>query len=144
LDETTMHRPGAVVASGGKVAVIVPGSTTGGLVPGLVVPGTTGVPGVVNPGLVIPGTTGDGGTGLGDLFGGSTGLVTPPKQPHAAPPTSGLNLLGQVESWGIGPATPVTNVVLKVGKMTGAQLQQLLKDLPAGVTYGLELEKEGS
>jgi hypothetical protein len=149
LDETTLHRPGAVVASGGKIPVTVPGPTVGGLVPGVtggaVVPGTAVNPGVmVNPGLVIPGTTGDGGVGVGNLFGGSTGLATPPKEAHSASPTSGLNLLGQVESWGIGPATPVTNVVLRVGEMTGAQLQQLLKDLPAGVTYGLELEKEGS
>jgi hypothetical protein len=62
--------------------------------------------------------------------------------PYSAPPTSGLNLLGQVESWGIRPATTVTNISLKVGKMTGAQLQQLLKHLPDGVTYGLDLEKE--
>jgi hypothetical protein len=64
--------------------------------------------------------------------------------PCSAAPTSGLNLLGQVESWGIRPATTVTNVSLKVGKMTGAQLQQLLKHLPDGVTYGLDLEKEGT
>ena len=38
----------------------------------------------------------------------------------------------------------VTNVTLRVGKMTGAQLQQLLKNLPDGVTYGLEAEKDGT
>jgi hypothetical protein len=53
-------------------------------------------------------------------------------------------LLGQVEAWGIRPATTVTNISLKAGKMTGAQLQQLLKHLPDGVTYGLDLEKEGT
>ena len=47
-----------------------------------------------------------------------------------------------MDSWGIGPATVVGNVSLKVTKMTGAQLQQLLKNLPDGVTYGLDLEKE--
>ncbi len=29
-------------------------------------------------------------------------------------------------------------------KMTGAQLAKLLKDLPDGVTYGLELDKEAN
>jgi hypothetical protein len=32
-------------------------------------------------------------------------------------------------------------VNLKVSKMTGAQLQALLKHLPDGVTYSLDLEK---
>ena len=38
----------------------------------------------------------------------------------------------------------LTNVLLKVGKLTGSQLQQLLKHLPDGVTYGLDLEKEAT
>ena len=85
-------------------------------------------------------TQGGNGTEIGNLFG-NTGATTV-RTPHSAQPTSGLNLLGQVESWGIKPATPVTNIALKIPKMTGAQLQQLLKHLPDGVTYGLDLEKE--
>jgi hypothetical protein len=138
LDETTIHRPGAVSISGGVIqpTITVPG--------GVAVVGTgIGVPVNpvgVNPGIAVPGTTVTG-DGIGNLFGGT---VTPPpgKKQLSAPPTSGLNLLGQLETWGIGPATPLTNVTLRVGKMTGAQLQQLLKDLPDGVTYGLEAEKD--
>jgi len=79
---------------------------------------------------------------LPNLFDNAgNGHTTAVQTPYSAPPTSGLNLLGQVESWGIRPATTVTNISLKVGKMTGAQLQQLLKHLPDGVTYGLDLEK---
>lgn len=56
--------------------------------------------------------------------------------------TSPLNLLGKTESWGIGPATTLKDVHISVGSMTGAQIQRLLKNLPDGVTYSLELEKE--
>ena len=137
LDETTIHRPGAVVLSGGVIqpTAAVPGGVAV-VGSGVLVPVN---PVGLNPGIAVPGTTVTG-DGIGNLFGGTT---TPPgKKQLSAPPTSGLNLLGQVESWGIGPATPLTNVALRVGKMTGAQLQQLLKDLPDGVTYGLEAEKD--
>jgi hypothetical protein len=95
--------------------------------------------------VVNPGPTGiatGGVTSLGNLFDGTGGATLSNPKPLLAPPTSGLNLLGQIESWGIGPATPLTNVALRIGKMTGAQLQQLLKNLPDGVTYGLEAEKD--
>jgi hypothetical protein len=133
LDETTIYMPDAVVTSGGKNPIVVaPGD--GSLFP---------TP-VTNPGLAVPGdTTTDDDDGPGDIFGG-TGPTPPGKTPLTAAPTSGLNLLGQVETWGIGPATSLTNVSLKVGKMTGSQLQQLLKHLPDGVTYGLDLEKEAT
>jgi hypothetical protein len=108
-------------------------------------PGEDVVSGVVEPGATIADIRrGDRWEPeLPNLFDDQgNGQTTPMKTPYSAPPTSGLNLLGQVESWGIRPATTVTNVSLKVGKMTGAQLQQLLKHLPDGVTYGLDLEKE--
>jgi hypothetical protein len=60
-----------------------------------------------------------------------------------ADPTSGLNLLSRVaDTWRIGPATTVRNVSLKVDKLTGAQLQQLIKNLPDGLAYGLDVDKE--
>ena len=137
LDETTLHKPDAVVASGGKIPVT--STPTGGAAPtGGSVIGGSPLP-LGDPGGSTTGPTPGNGPGNGSLFGG-TGTAT--RTPHAAAPTSGLNLLGQVESWGIGPATPVANVALKIPKMTGAQLQQLLKHLPDGVTYGLDLEKE--
>ncbi len=134
LDETTLHKPDAVAVSGGKI--IVTGTQTG--------TGTTSGGTAVGGGTTVvgegPATTG-GTTGDGNLFGGG-GSSTVTRTPHTASPTSGLNLLGQVESWGIGPATAVANVSLKIPKMTGAQLQKLIKDLPDGLTYGLDLEKD--
>ena len=139
LDETTLYPPDAVVTSGGKTLQVAGGNGN---------EATTTVDGTgvgTNVGPTIPamttGTPTD--TGVPNLFGGTVGTTTPGKKPLSAAPTSGLNLLGQVESWGIGPATNVTNVSLKVGKMTGSQLQQLLKHLPDGVTYALDLDKEG-
>lgn len=140
LDETTMYMPDAVVTSGGKTPVVViPGGDGETLTPPTLIPtGTT-----TNPGLAVPGQTG-GDTGLGNLFGGTATITPPVNKPCSAAPTSGLNLLGHVESWGIGPATSITNISLKIGKMTGSQLQALLKHLPDGVTYGLDLEKEAN
>jgi hypothetical protein len=58
-----------------------------------------------------------------------------------------LNLIGKLEGWGIGPATPVADVSIKVSagqntQITGAQLKELLKKLPDGMTFELSLEKE--
>ena len=131
LDETTLYMPDASVAIGGKQpAVAVPGNKS-------LFPVT-----VANPGKTVPETNGNEDVGPTSLFDDEA--VSPTKKPLSALPTSGLNLLGQVESWGIGPATSLTNVSLKIGKMTGSQLQQLLKHLPDGVTYGLDLEKEAT
>lgn len=57
-------------------------------------------------------------------------------------PTSGLNLYSKLEGWGIGPATPVAEVSIKVAHATGAQLRELLKKLPDGMTFELTVEKE--
>ena len=73
----------------------------------------------------------------GSIFGGASELV-----PHASEATSPLNLLGKVESWGIGPGSHVQEIALKVSSMTGAQLDKLLKALPEGITYELRLQKE--
>jgi hypothetical protein len=142
LDETTIHRPGTVIISGGMTMPAVtplggPLVAEGGSPPVSMVPGApTAVP---MAGIGLP--TGGTGAGFTNLFTG-TAPPSPARQPLSAAPTSGLNLLGQVESWGVGPATPLMSVTLRVAKMTGAQLQQLLKNLPDGVTYGLEAEKD--
>ena len=73
----------------------------------------------------------------GAIFGGASDLM-----PHASKATSALNLLGQVESWGIGPGTQVQDLSLRVSSMTGAQLDKLLRTLPDGITYELSLRKE--
>ena len=133
LDDVTIHKPGSVAVSGGTTTGN--GSGLGGIFGGTAGTETTG------SGIGEGTATGTGTGGIGNLFGGSSGTAM--ATPYSAAPTSGLNLLGQVvDRWGIGPATTVSNVNLKVGKMTGAQLQALLKHLPDGVTYSLDLEKD--
>jgi len=81
-----------------------------------------------------------GGTPSGStLFGG-----TPAAKSSAlsTPATSGLNLIGKLEGWGIGPATSLKEVTLKVSAASGAQLQKLIRSLPDGMTYELSLQKE--
>ena len=77
----------------------------------------------------------------GDIFGGDGG-TTRPRTPLSNPATSPLNLIGKIEGWGIGPATKVAEVSIKVSAATGAQLKELLKKLPDGMTFELSLEKE--
>ena len=77
--------------------------------------------------------------GGGTPLGGSPGTT---RTSYDALPTSGLNLLGKVESWKIGPATTVHDVTLKLDTASGAQLQKLLRSLPDGMTYKLSLQKE--
>ena len=60
------------------------------------------------------------------------------------PSTSALNLLGRIESQGIRAGTQLHDLQLKVDKLTGAQLQEMLRKLPDGMTYELGLEKEQS
>jgi hypothetical protein len=139
LDETIMLLPDAVSVSGGKTTTVSDspaatsvGSGGSGIAAGTIFDGIT-VGGHVPPNIAEPLPK--------SLFDKSP---TPSSTTKfcSTTPTSGLNLLGQVESWSIGPATSVSNVALKIGKMTGAQLQALIKHLPDGVTYALDLEKE--
>lgn len=117
LEQTTLLMPGAVPQSGGAVPPVpVPPVPP---VPPPTPPGGQTQPPPIPPPPPVPTTK---------TFG------TPPK--------TAVNLLGEVEKWGINPVTKVTNVNLNVAQMTGAQLAELLKKLPDGVTYGLNLEKE--
>lgn len=61
-----------------------------------------------------------------------------------APTTSPLNLLGRLESWGIGPATRVRRVRLEMDmdSASGSQIADLLKKLPDGLRCSLQLESE--
>ena len=61
---------------------------------------------------------------------------------HKSTPTSALNLLGEVESWGINTGTQIKDMSLEVSSLTGAQLNALLRALPDGTTYELRLSKE--
>jgi hypothetical protein len=122
LEQTTLLLPSAVPQSGGTLPLPFP-PTTPVLTPPVTPPGVP--PGPQNP-FPPP--------------------VTPPAgpsfKPFGTPPKTPVNLLGEIEKWGIAPATNLANVNLNVSKMTGAQLAQLLNNLPEGVTYGLNLDKE--
>lgn len=135
LDETHILLPQNVPATGGVAqpgtGEPTPAGPDGGLPPG----GEPG--GVAEPGPGGAGITGGSQPGAGNIFGGGVGFT-----PCSAPATSSLNLLGKVESWGIGTGTQVRSLTLRIDQLTGAQLEELIKKLPDGLTYGLDLEKE--
>lgn len=139
LDETYVLLPQAVPHAEG----VVPPKP-------LVVPTINGGSGQLplNPQLPIMGgeAGGDGSqppisTPPGDSIFGN-GPTSTLKQLCTEGATSALNLLGKVESWGITTGTQVQDVQLKVANLTGAQLKELLKKLPDGITYELTLNKE--
>lgn len=134
LDDVFVMLPSAVPATGGSAPPVA--SPTGGA--------------MVGDGTTLAGTSALGGetvTGTAPssmpsgIFGGG---ATPTKSriPLSNPATSPLNLIGKIEGWGIGPATRVAEVSIKVSAATGAQLKELLKKLPEGMTFELGLEKE--
>jgi len=79
-------------------------------------------------------------TSGGDIFGGTKAA----RLSLSSSATSALNLLGQMEKWGITPGTGIEELTLGVDKLTGAQLDRLLRSLPDGVRYALDLKKEES
>jgi len=122
LDETYVLLPQAVPATGGVV-------TPGGEQPPVTTKGgATGS---------APGGEGGEQPQPPGIFGGTATFT-----PLSTPATSALNLLGKVESWGIGPGTQLQAMRLNVDNLTGAQLQDFLKKLPDGMTYELDVEKE--
>ncbi len=141
LDEVFLLPPSAVPSTGGSSPVTPPATEPpavglfGGAPPAPPPPvgGTTGGPPVATAPEPTPTP--------GGIFGGGTGSS---RTPLASTATSPLNLIGKLEGWGIGPATPVKEVTIKVTAATGAQLKELLKKLPDGMTFELSLDKEGS
>jgi hypothetical protein len=135
LEDVFVMMPSAVPATGGSTPPS-PSPVGGDLLGGGGVAPVPGVPGTVPGGS--PATT---ATPVG-IFGGDT-TATKPRIPLSNPATSPLNLIGKIEGWGIGPATRVAEVSIKVSTATGAQLKELLKKLPEGMTFELNLEKDG-
>lgn len=129
LEDTTLHLPGGSIGSGGSAPVTPPApGTNGGVSSG------TGSP---HPGQ--GGTTPPSHPTPGSLFGGSgSSLVSH----HSAESISSLNLMAKLEHWGINKDSKVKEVKLSTSQLTGAQLEQLLKNLPDGATYSLDLDKE--
>ncbi|MCP3685981.1 MAG: DUF499 domain-containing protein [bacterium] len=133
LDETFILLPQAVPATGG----VTPPS--GGEQPTPLNGGSTIFP--PSGGTTGPAPTGEGGEQPQPpgIFDGSGNFT-----PLSVPATSALNLLGRVEQWGISPGTQLRALKLKVDNLTGSQIQELLKKLPDGMTYELDVEKEES
>ena len=137
LDEVFLMEPSAVPTTGGASQPTAPpaGGNTGlfgGITP-------TQPPGVSES---IPGAHVAHPPAGGIFNENNTGGVSKQRVALHNPPTSGLNLYSKLESWGIGPATPVAEVNIKVSAATGAQLSKLLKNLPDGMTFELDLEKD--
>jgi len=129
LDEVLLMEPSAVPATGGMPSPVAQPSADEA--------GRSGFGADTNVSPVPPVATG------GSLFrGSSTDTGSKPRISLSNPPTSPLNLIGKLEGWGIGPATPVAEVSIKVSAANGAQLKELLKKLPDGMTFALSLEKE--
>ena len=127
LDETRLLRPqplaqtAPIATQGPRASPPLPVSTG---------PGTGG--GTMRETTVSP-PPGQGST----LFQVPSALV-----PHESAATSPLNLLGKMESWGIGAGTQVRDVSLQAAALTGAQLETLLRKLPEGIEYQLRLQRE--
>jgi hypothetical protein len=139
LDEVFLMEPSAVPTTGGTTPT-TPQPPTGGGEGGGLFGGSTTPPQLPLGGETKP----EGGTPPpgGGIFGGGPSTGGKPRIPLSNPATSPLNLISKIEGWGIGPATPVAEVSIKVSAATGAQLKELLKKLPDGMTFELSLEKE--
>lgn len=136
LDEICLMEPSAVPTTGGAIPPTEQPPAGGNT--GLFGGGTT----PPNPQPTVNKPVPDGQ--VSGIFGGNnTGGTSKPREVLHSPPTSGLNLYSKLEGWGIGPATSVNEVTIKVSAATGAQLSKLLKSLPDGMTFELNLEKEG-
>lgn len=132
LDDVFVLLPSAVPATGGSAPAPVTSPVPGRDTPGGGTPPESPPEGSPAPSAPAP----------GDIFGGNGN--TKSRTAFSNPATSPLNLIGKIEGWGIGPATRVAEVTIsvKVPAATGAQLKELLKKLPEGITFELDLEKE--
>lgn len=137
LDEVSLMEPSAVPSTGGTPPPAPqPSPGNGG---GLFAGETTPPP----PPMSGDDISSGGMPPTSSIFdGGSTGAGGKPRIILNALPTSPLNLIGKLEGWGVGPATQVAEVSIKVAAASGAQLKELLKKLPDGMTFELSLEKE--
>ncbi|HEX8359295.1 MAG TPA: hypothetical protein VF613_04280 [Longimicrobium sp.] len=139
LDEVVLHLPQAAPQTGGTVT------------PPVQTPVQPVIPGFepVAPPAVVAVAGGGGGATV--LFppiqpGLGSSLFEKPlsngQKRHSVPATSPLNLLSRVENLGVNAGTPVRDVSIRIDALSGAQLQKLIKALPDGVTYALDLATE--
>ncbi|MEZ6099969.1 MAG: DUF499 domain-containing protein [Pirellulaceae bacterium] len=138
LDETHILLPQNVPSASGAG----PATATGGTpLFGGATPGTEPTPTAAGQPQPVPVTGGATPTsttpGPSNLFGGDGEFVA-----INVPATSALNLLGKIESNGIKPGTQLEDLHLRISRLTGAQLLELVKKLPDGMTYELGVSKE--
>jgi len=132
LDETHILLPQNVPTTAGVKQPPIP---VGG--PQTPVPGG-GIPtGTTTGGVGDPGTIEGAQPEPEDIFDGGASYAK-----LTAPADSALNLLGKIESWGIGAGTQIRSMELRIDQLTGAQLHDLIRKLPDGMIYELDLDKE--
>lgn len=149
LEETKLLVPQAVPQTGGVSDGDQPGTAPGGQI---TLPGNNAAPTGKQPGqtdghggpsllgFANTGPTPAGETGTGSdksIFGRGDSVTS-----HSSPATSPLNLLSKVEGWGIGKFTQVKKASVTIEGLTGSKLGELIKKLPDGLTYALDVEKE--
>lgn len=132
LDDISIMLPSVVPATAGLIPTPLP-SPPGDLLGVPLTPGGGGPLPIGGSPTTVPAP--------GEIFGGGASTVKR-RVPLSNPATSPLNLIGRIENWGIGPATRLAEVSIKVSAATGAQLKDMLKKLPEGMTFELNLEKE--
>ena len=145
LDETHLLRPQPVAQTSGvsgSATTMATGDVTYGGGSTVEPPPGGGVP----PSSISTG--GQAGTQVKEAS-----VSTPPLQgttlfqsgselvPHESLATSPLNLLGKMESWGVGAGTQIREVSLQTPTLTGAQLEALIRALPDGIEYALRLKR---
>jgi hypothetical protein len=137
LDETFVLLPQNVPGTGGIAGQGGASGTTGASVGVAGGNGANSGAGSAGGSATVVSPSGNGPPS-GGIFGGGSFV----RVPINIPATSSLNLLGRIESQGIKAGTQIHDLRLKVHKLTGAQLQELIRKLPDGMTYELGLDKE--
>ena len=141
--------------------------------PGSVGGGTVTVPklpaGVAQQGagaIVIPGTSQPGATGEGNVFSPTDGgvqnegqsqgqqgsgaaspqsvLTAETKTMRSDEPATGINLSGNIETWGIVSGQSIEKARIEFSGLTAQQIKQILQRIPSAFKATLEIEfKEG-
>ncbi len=138
LDKTLVSLPHSAPATHGSGASPAPAG--GPSQPNLFPPGGQPTPDQPSGGQPAPDQPTGGAAVGGNIFGPGS---SERKAYQSEKPTSALNLLSQLEKWGVNAGANVANVTLVVNVTTGAQLAALIKKLPTdGVLWDLQLEKE--
>lgn len=90
------------------------------------------------------GTGGGIGTGGGAGAGGGTPTPSAITTKKSAGARKAINLLGDLRSWGIGSGNNLVQVRLRMDGISGKDLEEVLKKLPAKLTIALEVDQEGT